>query len=94
MLNCWSRDRLNFDFLETLGNSFSAAFCVRYSKKNASHKKFYQLTKLTDHLLLLEILGNMCIVVEIKLIFQIKPFFYMSKKSRQKFKYLENEKSI
>ena len=29
---------------------------------------------------------------EINLIFPIKLFFYMTKKSRQKFKYLENEK--
>ena len=28
---------------------------------------------------------------ETKLIFLITPFFYMTKKSRQKFKYLENE---
>ena len=28
------------------------------------------------------------------LIFLIKPFFYMMKKSRQKFKYLENEKAF
>ena len=28
------------------------------------------------------------------LIFLIKPFFYMTRKSRQKFKYLENEKSF
>ena len=31
---------------------------------------------------------------EINLIFQIKPFLYMSKKSRQKFKCLENEKGF
>ena len=29
---------------------------------------------------------------EINLIFLIKPFFYMTKKSKQKFKYLENER--
>ena len=28
------------------------------------------------------------------LIFLIKPFFHMAKKSRQSFKYLENEKSF
>ena len=55
--------------------------------------------------LLLEILVNMCIAIvyepgcdiidfEINLIFLIKPFSYMTKKSRQKFKYLENEKSF
>ena len=31
---------------------------------------------------------------EINLIFLIKLFFYMTKKSRQKFKYLDNEKSF
>ena len=31
---------------------------------------------------------------EINFIFLIKPFSYMTKKSRQKFKYLENEKSF
>ena len=53
--------------------------------------------------LLLEILGNMHIPVncfpgfdvkfEINLIFLIKPFFCIIKKSRQKFKYLENKKN-
>ena len=51
------------------------------------------------------ILDNMCIAVvcfpgcevinfEINLIFLIKPFFYMAKKPREKFKYLENKKSF
>ena len=49
------------------------------------------------------ILSNMCIVwypgcdvmnFKINLIFLIKPFFYMTKKSRQKCKHLENEKSF
>ena len=31
---------------------------------------------------------------EINLIFLIKPFFYLNKKSKQKFKYLKNEKSF
>ena len=34
------------------------------------------------------------IYVEINLIFLIKPFFYMTEKSRQKFKYFENKKSF
>ena len=53
----------------------------------------------------LEILGNMCVAVvcfsgcdvvnlEIKLIYLIKPFFYLSKKLREKLKYMENEKSF
>ena len=55
--------------------------------------------------LLLEILGNVCIAIvcqpgcnvinfEIDLIFLIEPFFYMTEKSRQKFKYLENKESF
>ena len=55
--------------------------------------------------LLLEILDNRCISIvfypgwdvinfEINLYYLIKPFFYMTKKSRQKFQYLENEKNL
>ena len=50
-------------------------------------------------------LRNMCIAIacfigcdvinfEIKLIFLIQPFLHVTKKPRQKFKYLENEKSF
>ena len=56
-------------------------------------------------LLLLEILGNICITIvywpgcdviefEINQIFLIKLFYYMTKKSKQKLKYFENEKSF
>ena len=55
--------------------------------------------------LLFEILGNMCIAIvfwpgcdvinfEINLIFLIKPFLCMIRKSKQKLKYLENEKRV
>ena len=55
--------------------------------------------------LLLEISGNMCIVIvcypvcdimsfKIYLSFLIKPFFCMGKKSELKFKYLKNGKSF
>ena len=54
--------------------------------------------------LLFQILANMCITIcfqgcdvidfEIDIIFLIKLFFYMTKKSRQKFKYLQNEMSF
>ena len=55
--------------------------------------------------LVLETLGNMFVAIvcftgcdvikfEINLSFLIKSFFYMTKRSRQKFKYLENEKSF
>ena len=39
-------------------------------------------------------LGCNIINFEVILIFLIKPFLYMTKKSRQKFKYLENEKGF
>ena len=56
-------------------------------------------------LLLFEILGNICIAIvyypscdvmnfEINIVFLIKPFCLMIKKSRQKLKYLENKKSF
>ena len=76
---------LNFAFVfKESGNSFSL--------------------QLVYDFLLLEILGNMFIALvwfpgcdiinfEINLIFLIKLFFYMSKNSRQKFKYLKNDKS-
>ena len=55
--------------------------------------------------LLLEIMSNMCVEIvcfpcynvihfEINLNFIIKPFFYMTKKQRQKFKYLKNEQNF
>ena len=55
--------------------------------------------------LLLEVLGNICVAIvcfpgcdvinlKINLIYRIKPFLYMTKKRRQKFKYLKNKKSI
>ena len=56
-------------------------------------------------LLLLKIFDNICFSIacfqacdvinsEIKLVFLVKLFCYMTKKSRQKFKYIENEKSF
>ena len=69
----------------------------------------YSINKWTNVIaqfpLLLEILGNMCIAVlcfpdcnvitdEINLIFLMKLFFYMTKKSRQKSKYFDNEKKL
>ena len=55
--------------------------------------------------LICEILGNVCIAnvcfpgcdiinFEINLIFPIKLFYYMTKKSRKKFQYFVNEKSF
>ena len=98
-LDYWSRDMLNFDFLERDLGIVSPPRFVYY---------FYvfNLLNVIDWLsLLLEILGNMCIAIvcfsscdainfEINLIFLIKPGFFMTKKSRQNFKYLKNEKSF
>ena len=60
-LDCWSRDMLNFDFLEkVLGLVFTPHFMYDFSRKT-----FFWLTdqySITDQLLL-EILGNMCIVI-------------------------------
>ena len=64
----------------------------------------YQFS-LPDLPLLLEILGNICIIIaciegsdvmnfQINLIFLIEPFFYMTKKAGQIVKYLESEKSF
>ena len=58
---------------------------------------------LSDRLLFVEILINICIALvcepscdvtnfEINLIFLIKPFFYITKKSRRKLKYLDKAK--
>ena len=96
---------LNFDFLKVLGIVASPHFEYNFPKKCIS---FYIL--LTDklHCLIaftLDILGNMCTAMvcfpgcdvinfKINLNFLIKPFFYMAKKPRQKFKYLENEGSF
>ena len=88
-------------------NSFSTTFCVLLFKKKCS-SCYILLTDqmpLADCILLLEILGNICIAMvcfpgcdiinfEINLIFLIKLFFYLTKMSRQKFKYLEIEKSF
>ena len=83
---------VNFDFLEKGLGKVSPPDC---SKKNVSHVIFYYLIKL----------GKVCIAIfcypgceimnfEINLIFLIKPFFSMTKKLRQKFKYLKNKKSF
>ena len=85
-------------------NSFSTTFYVWFFKKVFLMLYFINRSNLIVWLpLLLEILGNRsfaivcfpgCDVInfEINLISLIKPFFYMTKKSRQKFKYLENVK--
>ena len=97
------------DWFSRIGsrNSFSTPFwCVIFLKKCFScYILLTDIISLSDWLhLLLEILDNMYIAIvctpgcdvinfEINLIFLIKPFFYMTKKSRQKLKHVENETS-
>ena len=107
MLDYWSKNKHNFDFLERgLGIVFLPHFM-----NNVSWKMFQILYSINWKSfivwfpLLLEILGSMCIAIicypgwdvinfEINLIFLIKQLFYMTKKSRQKVKYLEKEKKL
>ena len=107
MLDYWSKNKHNFDFLERgLGIVFLPHFMNNFSWKmfqilySINWKSF-----IVWFPLLLEILDSMCIAIicypgwdvinfEINLIFLIKQFFYMTKKSRQKVKYLEKEKKL
>ena len=86
---------LNIQWEQTVWN-FSLSICD-FSRK---HSSLYILLSL-----LLEISGNICIVIvcfpvfdvtnfQSYLSFIIKLFSYMAKKSEQKCKYLENEKSF
>ena len=74
-------------------------------QENVSHDSIIWPSFIVWLALLFDILVNMCIVIvckpgcdvigfEISLIFLIKQFSYMTKKSRQKIKYLENVKSF
>ena len=99
----WFRDMLNFDFLEK-GMRIASPSHFAYDFLRKTHIKFVNWSNFIVWLpLLLEILANMCIAIvcfpgcdvinfEVNLIFLIKPFFYMTKMSKQKFKYLENKK--
>ena len=87
------------------GTWFSTTFCVRFFTEVISHFKFYQLIKFHFLLpLLFEILDNIFIAIiccpvfnvinfEIDLSFHIRPFFYITKTSGQKCKYLKIQKS-
>ena len=102
-----SRDMLNFEFLEkSLGKASPQHFVYGFQRKIFLMLYSIKWPGFIVWLpLLLEILGNMWIAIvclpccdvinfKINLIFLIKPFLYMTKKSRQKLKYLENEKSF
>ena len=98
---------LNFDFLEkALGIASPAQFLYDFSRKiNSYYILLTEKNFIVRLPLLLGLLGNTYIAIdcfpgcdvinfEINLASLIKPFLYMAKKSRQKFKYLENEKSF
>ena len=88
---------LNFDFFHRLYDFLRKMFLILYSIKWPSF--------IASLSLLLEILVIMFITIvsqpgydainfEINLVVLIRPFFEMAKNSRQKFKYLENQKGF
>ena len=88
-------------FIKGSGTSFSTTFCVWFFKENISHGPNF----IVWLPFLLEILSNMCIWTiccpvcdaikfEIYHSSLIKLFFYTTKKSGQKSKYLKNKKSF
>ena len=106
-LDDWSRDMINFDILEKgLGIISPTHFVYGFLTKMFFMLYYINWPNFIVRLsLLLEILGNTCILIisfsdcnvinfEINLIFLIKPFFYLTKKVRQKFKCYSNEKSF
>ena len=106
-LDYWPRDMLNFNLsIKGLGLVSPPHFAHYFSRKIflMLHSINWPNFIVPLHLLL-EIFGNMCVVIvcfpgwdvinfEINLIFLIKTFWYMTKKSRQKRKYLQNENSF
>ena len=104
-LGYWSRDMLNFYFVEKgLGIVSPPHFMCGFSRKIFLMLHSINWPNFIVWLpLLLDILGNMCNVMvcfpvcdvinfKINLIFLIKSFFCMTEKSRRKLKYFENEK--
>ena len=102
-LHYWSIDMLNFDFLEKGLTVCSPHFVHDFSRK--MFLIFYSVNWPNLIAWLRLILQNMCIAtiyfqecdvknLEINHIFLIKPFFYLTKKWRQKLQYLENKKSF
>ena len=106
-LDYWPRDMFNFDFLEKgLGVVSRPHFVYDFSRKMCPMLHTFNLPNFIIWMpLLLEILGSMCIVIvclpdcdvinfEINLIFLIKPFFYMTKKSRQNLNILRKKRAF
>ena len=93
-------------FRKEFGNSFSTTYCEWFLRKMFLMLHSINLPNFIVWLpLLLEIFCNMCIaVVCFNCLWRhkfwnqpmslIKPFFYMTKKSRKKLKYLEKDKSF
>ena len=97
----------NFDFLEKgLGVVSRPHFVYDFSRKMCPMLHTFNLPNFIIWMpLLLEILGSMCIVIvflpdcdvinfEINFIFLIKPFFYMTKKSRQNLNILREKRAF
>ena len=89
------------------GTSFPDPFSLRFLKKNTSLVTFYDLTKVhcliafrlwnIRQYLYCKLFGNqvmMSYILKLTLSFCSSLFFYMTKKSRQKFKYLENGRAL
>ena len=106
-LDYWFRDMFNFDFLgKGLEIMSPPHFENNLSRKMVLMLYSINWPNLIVWFpLLLEILAKMCNAIvcwpgcdvtnfEINLIFLIKPFLYMTRKSKQKRKHLENEKSF
>ena len=94
---------LNSDFLEESLGIVSPPHLVYFLRKIFLMLYYFNRKNFIVFLLIDKISIAMCIAIvcfpgcnvinfEINLIFLIKPFFYMTKKSRQKFEYLGNEK--
>ena len=107
-LDYWSRDILDFNFLQK-GLEIVGIVSPLHFEHDFLRKMFLMLYSIkwpnfiARFSLLLEILyvywkcffsGCDVINFEVNLLILIKPFFYLTKKSRQKFKYFENEKSL
>ena len=106
-LNYWSKNMFKFVFFrKSSRNSFSTHILGIIFQERYFHVISINRPKSIVSLpLLLKILDNICNAIvccpgcdvinfEISLIFLIKQFFYLAKNLRQKFKYLENEKSF
>ena len=106
-LHYWFRDMVNFNYPEKGLELVSLSHFV-YDFSKIMFLMLYSINWPNFNVwlpLFLEILDNMCITFawypgcdvikfETNIIFLIQPFCCMTKKSRQKLKYLENEKSF